>query len=51
MDGPEKEAGGFLTCSVRGMLADLANELGDGAPIALAAGPVQLLEVGCCLGL
>lgn len=41
----------MLTRSFRGVLADLADELRDGTPIALAARLVQLLKVGPCLGL
>lgn len=45
------EAGGHHTGSVRSMLADLANELGDYIPVAIAAGMIQLVHVLHSLGL
>jgi hypothetical protein len=33
------------TCSIGGMFADFANELRDGGPVAIAARPIELVDV------
>lgn len=33
------------------MLADLANQLGNGVPVAVTAGMVELVDVLCCFTL
>lgn len=45
------ETGGCHTGSVRSVLADLANKLGDYIPVAIAAGMVQLVHVLRSFGL
>lgn len=45
------EAGGCHTGSVRSVLADLANKLGDYIPVAITAGMIQLVHVLHGLGL